>query len=148
MIVDVFENAHKYYCLHKRFERAFEYIFSTDFEKLPCGRYEIDGNDIYANVDEYETKEDTLMEFHKKYIDIQFMVQGEEFIGYHPFKNLEIMNQYQEALEVGFGVSGLSFIEMKPGMFMIMFPDDAHQPRTTMDEPHHVKKVVVKIKVD
>ena len=81
MIIDNFKNCERYYSVNKRFKKSFDYISETDFEKLPCGRYEIEGKNLYVNVDEYETKLVSKPEYHKSYIDIQFLVNGEEYIG-------------------------------------------------------------------
>ena len=148
MIVDVFENSGKYYCINPKFEKAFKYIFSNDFAQLPCGRYEIDGDDIYANVDEYQTKTQSRLEYHRKYIDIQFLAIGEENIGYCNLKELEIKEDFNEKKDVGFGSGKTDFIKIYGSKFMILFPQDAHQPCMAIDNPLKVKKVVVKVKVD
>lgn len=148
MIVDIFENSNKYYYLNKRFEKAFEYIKSTDFSLMQCGRYEIEGDDIYININEYNTKKETKMEFHRKYIDIQFITKGEEYIGYSPLKSITVINEYDEKNDIGFAEAGKSFVKIKKGMFMILFPEDAHQPCTAVDESICVRKVVVKVRVD
>ena len=148
MIVDVLDNAHLYYGLNKRLEKAFEYINSVDFMKLPCGRYEIDNDNIYVNVEEYLTKTESRPEYHKKYIDIQFVVSGEEKIGYCPLSEVNINEPFNEEKDIGFGSGKVSYIKMTKDLFMILMPQDAHQPCMAVNDPLKVKKIVVKVKID
>ena len=147
MIIDNFENLKKYSSLNIYFSKAFDYISATDFNTLNVGRYEIDGDNIYVNVDEYETKKVSKPEFHKKYADIQFLVNGSEYIGYCPKDRLLECEEYNTEKDIGFGLGVVDYIKMKPGQFMILFPDDAHQPCMADGNPQKVKKVVVKVKV-
>ena len=148
MIIDSFENCKKYFSVHKMFEKAFNYILKTDFENKPCGRYEIDGNNLYINVEGYETKMVSKPEYHKKYIDIQFLINGEEYVGFCPKQDLMIDNGYDEQKDLGFGEGIVDFIRLKRGYFMIFSPEDAHQPCMAISKPSKVKKAVMKVRVD
>ena len=64
--------------------RGIEWLQSTDLAALPLGRQEIDGDKVYANVQEYETKETFGIEAHRRYIDIQMLVFGKEILGVIP----------------------------------------------------------------
>ena len=68
--------------------RAVEYVMSHDFMVMEPGVYPIDGDRIYAKVFDLTSKEvkDTKPEVHKKYIDVQFWVSGEEMMGFAPKK--------------------------------------------------------------
>ncbi|MBQ7450639.1 YhcH/YjgK/YiaL family protein [bacterium] len=148
MIIDSFENCKKYYGVHPRFKEAFEYILKTNFESISCGKYEIEGENIYINIEEYETKTVSKPEYHKKYIDIQFLIDGEEYIGYCPKSELIIDDGYDEQKDLGFGEGIVDFIKLKKGIFMIFFSNDAHQPCMAVNTPNKVKKVVVKVRID
>ncbi len=148
MIVDTFENAHIYFGLNKRFKEAFEYIASTDFTQLQCGRHEVDKDNIYVNVDEYYTKTESRPEYHKKYIDIQFLVSGQENIGYCPLKEILINESFNEEKDIGFGLGKVNYSKLEKGIFMILMPQDAHQPCMAVNESQKVRKVVVKVKID
>ena len=82
MIFDHVKNCEQYYSLHKNFEKAFDFIKRAVAENLPVGKYEIDGKDLYASVQEYQAKapEDGKFEGHRNYIDIQYIVSGIETI--------------------------------------------------------------------
>ena len=74
----------------KAIVRALDFLKNTDLKALPGGRHEIEGDMMYANVDDVETKlfETTKPESHRNYVDIQFMVSGEENMGFFVDKGL------------------------------------------------------------
>ena len=148
MIVDNFKNCAIYYGLNPRLKRAFEYLKSINLLNIELGRYEIDGEKIYMNVEEYTTKTLSNPEFHRKYIDIQLLAYGEEMIGYCPISDLLIKEEYDEKKDLGFGQGVLDFIKLTPQKFMIFFPQDAHQPCMAVGEPKKAKKIVVKVRID
>lgn len=148
MIVDFLENCERYYSVNQKFKKAFEFIKKTDFNNIKCGKYEIDGQNIYMNIDEYTTKTNSKPEYHKKYIDIQFLISGEELIGYCPLTDLVETDEFNEKKDIGFGFGVVDYIKIKKGQFVILFPDDAHQPCMAYGNPKNVKKAVIKVKVD
>ena len=79
MIIDTLAESQLIYPLHPSFEQAFTFLRSTDLKSLPTGRISIDGDAIYALVQEYQTKpvDQGKWESHKRYIDIQYIVSGE-----------------------------------------------------------------------
>lgn len=147
MIVDTFENAEKYFTLHKNFKDVFEYIFSNDLKLFPAGKYEIIKDEVYLSIDEYSTKLKSRPEYHKNFIDIQFLLSGEEQIGYCPINQLKKDEFFDTEKDIGFGTGNVDFITMTKDKFVILYPTDAHQPCMTIDNPSIVKKVVVKVKI-
>jgi YhcH/YjgK/YiaL family protein len=147
MILDTLQNAHLYYGLGDRFITAFEYLKTTDFEKVEKGKYEI-GDDIFAIVNEYDTVDtaDELMESHKKYIDVQYIVKGAELVG-HDFLQEKVPSKaYDETADfMLFAETPVFFSRLDQGNFAIFFPSDLHMPNIKIDKPILVKKVVVKI---
>ena len=89
MIFDSIENAEIYFGLGEKFKTAFEFINSTDFDSVKDDRIEIDGENIFALLQRYETKnpEHAAWESHRKYIDIQYMVSGAENMGFVAYKS-------------------------------------------------------------
>ena len=150
MIIDNIENTKLYNYINKRINIAFEYIKSTDFTSVKPGKYAIDGDNIYASVSEYQTKDklDSLPEAHLKYIDVQYIIKGNELIGYAPLQDQEIAVTYNETNDIAFYNSKVSYLKMETGMFMILFPGDLHQPCIKEDLSTFVRKVVVKVKVN
>lgn len=104
MIIDKIENAHLYKGLGNRIEKAFEYINNTDLKKITPGKYETDDENIFALINEYKTKLESegKLEAHRKYIDVQYVISGEELIGYTPLGNQIILEPYKEENDVEF----------------------------------------------
>jgi YhcH/YjgK/YiaL family protein len=149
MIIDKLSNSNLYSGLGERINKAFDYLKQTDFSKMELGKYEIDGDNIFALVNEYNTKDQSegKLEAHKKYIDVQFVAKGRELMGYAPFENQKVIDEYNEQNDITFFSGDKSFTQVNEGMFAIFFPTDVHLPGIKVDEPAYVKKVVVKVKV-
>ena len=100
MIIAHFEDLHRYDSLNPLFKKAFDWILNTDFSKLEVGRVEIQGKDLFANVQEYETRsvEESFFEAHRNYIDIQLLASGNEKIGWNQAKILSFFYIYPMVL--------------------------------------------------
>ncbi len=150
MIIDSLDNAQRYHGLGPKFVKAFDYLRQTDFSKLEKGKYEIDGTSIFAIVNEYQTVDPSgeQMESHKKYIDVQYIVQGEEQIG-HDFLNGQAPSKaYDEDKDyMLFAEKPSFFSKLAQHHFAVFFPSDLHMPNLTAHTPKQVKKVVIKISV-
>ena len=150
MVTDNINNAHLYYSIHKNFKTAFEFLRNYDPENVPPGKYEIDGSEVYAMVQNYQPKpqKDGKWEAHRKYIDIQYVAGGSELMGYAYAGNLEVSKEYDaDADYLLFDGSG-SFLSMNTGTFMILYPGDAHMPCLEISEDTGVQtvdKIVVKV---
>ena len=150
MIIDCIENTKLYNNINDRINKAFEYIKSTDFTNIKPGKYLIDGEIIYASVSQYLTKDklESKPEAHRKYLDVQYIIEGNELIGYAPLDDQEIAVAYLETNDIAFYTGEVSFLRMKTGMFMILFPGDLHQPCIKEETSTFVRKVVVKVKMN
>jgi len=149
MIVDSLENSALYESLHPRFKSVFSFLRQHNLDALPAGRTDLEGDALFALAQEYETKpiSEGKLEAHKAYIDIQFIVSGEEFIGYAPLKNQPVAKAFDPAKDIGFYDGEAWFTLYRKGMFAILFPHDAHLPGRHTDKPTQVKKIVFKIAV-
>ena len=148
MILDKIENYKLYVSLNERIARAFTYIIETDFSQIALGKHLIENEDIFALVQEYNTKEieDCKLESHKKYIDVQYMISGDELMGITTLNNQEIIEKNEEN-DYFFYNSNYTPIRVNEGMFTIFFPDDIHMPCIKVETTQFVKKVVVKVKI-
>jgi YhcH/YjgK/YiaL family protein len=149
MIIDKIENAALYSGINPRFSQAFDYLKNTDLVNLEAGKHEIDGENLFALVQEYDTKseEDALMESHFKHIDIQYIIEGKELMGLVIKKDqvptlIDAEKDYAKYQEDDY-----SFMLFEEGMFGIYFPEDIHLPNIQLDEPARVKKIVIKVKI-
>ena len=115
-------------------------------------RYDIDGDNLYAPVSEYLTKniEDAKFEAHQKYIDIQYVISGTELMSVAPLSmKKDVLVPYDSIKDVGFmTVAKSSDYIATPERFFIFFPSDIHRPSVRVGDYSQVKKIVVKVKVD
>ena len=148
MIIDKIENSHLYKNISERINKSFEYIRITDLKNLPAGRYPIDGENIFALVSEYQTKpeQEGKLEAHKKYIDVQHVISGEELMGYAPLGGQKVLDPYKEENDIVFYTGDKSFTKVSEGMFAIFFPEDVHMPGIASGKSSSVKKLVIKVR--
>jgi len=148
MIIDQIKNASLYFGVNKGLVAAFHYLQNTDLSKVEPGRYEIDGSSVYALVQQYETKakEKGRWEAHRRYMDVQYLVQGVELFG---FANLGQLNagNYDEDKDFLALTGDGDFFVVRPGTFLVLAPQDGHMPGIAVSSPQPVKKVVVKVRL-
>ena len=150
MIYDSCENQTRYYPCHKAFAEAFAFIKEAAEKDLAPGRYELDGTNVFAIVQEYTTApQGEEFEAHKAYIDIQYILSGQETMECAELKNCEVVTPYDPQKDVAMLVcTGVSAkMEFESGTFAIFFPQDAHKPGFMLSRPSPVKKVIVKVRV-
>ena len=94
--VDVQEFARQYHANKKYWDEAFAFLKNNDLTKLAPGKYPIDGDNVYASITEDSTKDydKSKWESHRKYIDLQYVISGEEKIGVAPVANLKVIVPY------------------------------------------------------
>ena len=132
---------------------ALEYLRGHDFTKMEDGKYDIDGQS-FAKLQRYETHlpGQSRPEAHEKYVDIQYLVEGEEYVGWCPFSpDLKVAVPYNEAQDIVFydKLVPESNLLLQSGCFVVLFPEDVHSPQMAVDDvPMLVTKVVVKIPVN
>ena len=146
MIVDQLENARQYYGLGTGIEAALRYLQDTDFGKVDPERYDIDGDQVYAMVQVYDSKPkvEGFWEAHRRYLDVQYVAAGVEHMGYAPAANL-LAGAYEEGNDFIKLEGAGEFFLLREGYFCILAPQDAHMPGMAVDQPKPVKKVVVKV---
>ena len=147
MILDSLKNKAQYAALHPRFQQVFDFIDNNDVASLPCGRHDIDGDNIYVVVQEWDLRElkEARLELHRKYIDIQLLLCGpNEVFGWSEKKDcLTPEADFDEAKDIQFFTdTPQCFYSVGEGQFSILFPEDGHAP---MLGEGHVKKCIFKI---
>jgi len=150
MILDQLENAAVYGGLGERFWMAFAYLAKTDFQVVAPGRYELDGDRVFALVQRYETKprEQGVWEAHRRYLDVQYVAAGLESLGYAPRGSLTVTQPYAAEKDVELLAGDGDFVTASAGRFAVFFPQDAHMPCLACGKPGQVIKVVVKVAVN
>ena len=101
MIKDNIKNASMYYNISQNLQSGLYWLQQQDFNAIDDGRCIIN-NDIFANIQSYETKDDAQFEAHRKYIDIQYMINGEEFVEIADYKDCKPSIKYDEDKDVEF----------------------------------------------
>ncbi len=146
MILDSLENYQLYSTINERIAKGFAFLLNTNLETIPSGKHDIDGDTIFALVQEYQTKPlaECKLESHKKYIDIQYVIRGDEFMGITTKNNQKIL-EVNEDKDYTFYEGTTSLVRVSKGMFTIFFPDDLHQPCVQTELASEVKKVVIKV---
>ena len=152
MIFDNIKNCKMYFGINPDFEKAFSFINRVIEEEIEVGRYEIDGDKVYAMVQNYETKHDVECRFegHEKYIDIQVVVDGCETMGVAELSKAVPETQYDGEKDITFyrNCQTASYCIAEAGDFLVFYPHDIHRPGMACDNfPENVKKVVVKVKI-
>ncbi len=139
--------------LSVRLSKALAYLRDTDFDKLPDGEYEIEGKDIYAKVRNAKTKskEGSRPETHKKYIDVQYIISGEELICCAPKSKAHVLDE-ENLLEDTFfykSCEGERDYLMKAGQLMVIFPWEVHRGSCHVANTEGaIRKVVIKVRVN
>lgn len=132
-------------------EIAFNFLKTSNLIKIGTGKYELEGKDLYVIVDEYTTRneEDSSFEAHRRYIDIQYIVDGEEKIGIAALENTKEITPYDNFKDITFLTSNQNNYRIaSPERFFVFFPEDAHRPCVKTSENIRIRKVVVKIRID
>jgi YhcH/YjgK/YiaL family protein len=146
------EFAISYFKNKERWENAFKFFKNNDLSKLEVKRYDIDGDNLFATVSEYLSKneESANFEAHRKYIDIQYVVSGKEIMNIAPLSSQkEIIVPYDNTKDIEFlTVAKVVDYKATPSNFFIFFPCDAHRPGLKDGVNSPVRKVVIKLKVD
>ncbi len=146
------EFAIAYFANKERWDKAFNYLKTTDLAALEIKKHVIDEDKLFATVTGYYTKSRDVARFeaHRKYIDIQYVISGEEMIGVAPVASKgEILQPYDESRDLEF-MNVNEGVEYKatPQNFFLFFPSDIHRPSLSVSDSSQVKKIVVKVKID
>ena len=149
MICDRIENL-IHYNMHAPYVKEIaSYLSKTDVAALAPGHYEIN-DDMFVNVEEYAPGDNSLFEAHRAYIDLQFLVEGDEEIACVPLADCVVEKDYDEAIDAGFYKPSENAPEFKlfvrAGTFAVFEPRDAHSPGRKY-KAGHAKKLIFKIKV-
>ncbi|HMT12359.1 MAG TPA: YhcH/YjgK/YiaL family protein [Ignavibacteria bacterium] len=149
MITDRIENCEAFSMLGSRFECGFRFLRENDLRQFPDGKHEIEGEDVYVIISSYTTKspEESHPEAHRLYADIQYMIRGSEIIAYDLFNDHKVYKEYDPEKDFLLYEAVQNSITLREGTFAVFFPQDIHQPGLIINEPAHVKKAVVKVRL-
>ncbi len=150
MIFDHIGNYENYKGIDEKVDKVMAFIQNTSFENLTTGTHEVEGEEFYFNLLEYQTNhaDERFWESHKKYLDIHYLIEGKEFIGHELFKRMEIKDDYNVQDDF-FLLKGKlqSKIKLQKGDFLICYPNDVHMTGIMVDGQEKVRKAVFKVKI-
>jgi len=152
MIIDQIKNW-DIYPFGESWKQAF-YFLETLNPSSEDKKYIISGDDIYAIVTTYKTRsyKDAIFETHQKYIDIQTVISGREKLEWSFKDGLPVDMPYDESKDAEFYKANFpraGKVDLLPGTFVMLFPQDAHMPSLIFEnEIEVVKKVVIKLNID
>ncbi len=148
MVYDIIAN-YKNYEADTRVYQALKFLAETDLSEAEFGRYEIDGDNLYYLVQDYTPNIESIKpEAHRKYIDIQAILSGEEIIGIAPLSGPKTEVDARPEKDVWFYDCALQPLKLFAGSFMIFYPGDIHAPGIPGCDPVRCRKIVMKIKID
>jgi YhcH/YjgK/YiaL family protein len=151
MILDKISNFEQYKFNSNQIYKALKLLFENEFADLDPGKYVLDGDRLFYMVNEYETtlKDSNELEFHKKYIDVQFMLKGSEIIKHKLFEDEKPSKEYSSDNDFGMAkVKKFSKILLTQGDFAIFYPNDLHMPGfSSSEKASKIKKIVFKIQI-
>ncbi|QDU31186.1 Toxin-antitoxin biofilm protein TabA [Anatilimnocola aggregata] len=167
MIIDHLSRADLYQGLGPRFAQAFDFLRSADVLNLPLGKHELEGDKLFALVQEYTPKPRSVGKFeaHERYWDVQFVARGVERMGWAARSRLTVTEPHDATKDVGFFAGSASdpgdFVLVPASFFTVFGPHDAHMPGVAVsDDPasdftlsshlsgpteQQVRKIVIKV---
>ena len=148
MIFSTLSQSDRYAALHPLFPRVFEYIRNTDLLSLAPGRYHIDGEQLFVIIENAagRTRAEAKLECHRKYIDIQLVLDGIDEMGWKALADCrDPVSDYSADKDISFfNDAPDSWVATPPGAFCIFFPEDAHAPLVSAKS---IRKAIFKIAV-
>ena len=148
MICDTLDQLHLYKGFHKNLDTAIEFLAAHPLDTLPLGRTEVDGDEVFINVMDADLKPHTgsHAEYHRLYADLQIDLTGGEGWGYTNEPGEEVGEYtvdcgFQDSASVVSGALG-------EGRFVLFFPGELHKPGVARPGCAHVRKVVIKIRME
>jgi YhcH/YjgK/YiaL family protein len=149
MILSSISDAKRYFCVHPLLKDLFEYLQQNDLSEASAGRIEIHDEDLFINVAEPQLikADEQKLEVHRAYLDVHIPLTGAETIGWRHLDTIDIPSEKTFDTENDFAlynVPASAYIDVRPGEFLVVFPEDAHAPIIGEGK---IKKLIAKIKL-
>lgn len=138
--------------INRRVNAAVEYLTLLNVTEADAGRKVVVCDDFFYSVQSYETQpaDECKLESHRKYVDVQVMVSGEESMDVTDISRLDSSEEYDENKDIMFWriPKRMSKIVLKAGDYIILYPENAHRGAVSINDSCHVLKIVGKVKID
>lgn len=151
MIYDELKNIKTYKGINKNLDKAINFIVEKKYLNADFGKNIVDDDKIYFDYPEtVSTREniDLELEYHKKYIDIHIVLEGEEVIAYTPLEDCLETQSYNNEEDYAL-VKGKAQVELilNAKNFLLFFPEEPHLALLKIDTPKEIKKVIFKVEI-
>jgi len=150
MVIDTLAHAGNYQLLGPRFAAGLNWL-QTFQPSMPDGRYDIEGDEVFALVQSYDTVPPTQKKYesHCRHADIQYVATGTEVIHYAPTAGLQPDSLYDAEKDflLYADATADTSLHLPPGSFAIFYPQDGHKPGCVNGAPCRMKKVVIKVRI-
>lgn len=148
MIVSNLQNSERIESIHPLFKQLFDYVKTHDLLHTECGRIELAGDDLFINNvnPTCVSASDQVLEVHRDYIDVHILLEGKERIGWKALEDVTDLKQaYQKEGDCAlYSDTPTSFVDLLPGQFLIVFPEDPHAPVIGEGK---IRKLIGKVKI-
>ena len=150
MIFGNIDHLDEYSFLEKGIRECFAYASTHDLSSFEKGSHEIDGDRLFVNIVEYTTTNasDRFWEAHKQYLDVHFMLHGEEQIDLNFIKNMDVKQYVAKDDFVPMDGDPNASVVLHDGDFLICYPNDGHRTAVAVNEPAVIKKAIFKVRID
>ncbi len=147
MIIGQIKDLTRYLGCHPNLDAAIDYLSGLDFSQLADGNYPGDGKHFHMNIFHTHLGHNPSWELHKRYIDLQIILEGTETIAWLPIDRLDKLSPYDEEKDIQTSLDPQAgeACALEAGMFGIYFPEDAHRPGNGQGK---IRKAVIKVRTD
>lgn len=148
MIWGNIHNIQEYAFLKEKVKKCLAYALEHDLQSFEKGRYEIEGDDLYVNVVEYQTAsvEERIWEAHKKYIDLHLMLCGQEQIDLSFIQNMKLKEYVEKKDFLPMDGAKNCSVVLHTGDFLVCDFSDGHRTGIAVEGKESIKKAIFKIK--
>ncbi len=146
MIVCPFKDLGRYAAIIPGLAEAMEAVAALD-DLTPRTVPLSDGNKILVQAGTTKDAATQLIEAHRNYLDIQYIVEGAETMGWAPIEKLTPAGEYNPTKDKIMYSGHVDFMDIAAGYCYVVFPEDGHMPGVHLNQPQNYRKLVVKLKV-
>lgn len=149
MVFGNIRDLNDYGFLEEKIKKCFAYAKENDLMSYEKGSHEIEGDDLFVNIVEYETTnvENRFWEAHRYYLDLHLMLDGKEKIDVNFTDNLEQKEFVEKDDFLPMEGKENGFVILEEGDFLLCYPKDAHRTAVQVEDPMKIKKAIFKIRI-
>lgn len=150
MIVTTSKTIDENFGIEQELRKCYQFIKENDLSELQCGKYIIEGENLYVNIVNYQTKkaEECIWESHKKYLDVHYMISGCEKILLADVERMQVGQYFEDTDYVQMTGKEKGYTILEKEDLLVLFPKDAHMTGCFVNESQCIKKAIFKVKIE